>query len=361
MKQRFNKDDYMLSFSVEGVSVFVTDIHREAYADLEVLYIIDHGLFKQYFTKKAFQRALDNGLKFYSNKAEFDNFQKELNDHCKKFKLFFASDIKGKNTLSSETLQQFFDYTVKLCKEYAKMNFEYTDKAFTFKEKNKVIEDNLKTITTLKDEIRAFMNTVLFEEEGYALHIFKILSNQFSIEKQLPENLTQKELLDLFKGKMPNPEAALKRQEAFISTYDNLLPYERESARTIAKDFEEKITKTSQIIGQTASQGKISGRVKIIPVDYGNLTRMNTEIGKMQQGDILVAKTTAPELIIACKKAGAIITDMGGLLSHAAIVSREFGIPCIVGTGNATSVLKDGDQVEVDATQGIVKIMKRSE
>ena len=52
---------------------------------------------------------------------------------------------------------------------------------------------------------------------------------------------------------------------------------------------------------------------------------------------------------------------MGGLLSHAAIVSREFGIPCIVGTGNATSILKDGDQVEVDATNGIVKITKKAE
>ena len=91
---RFNKENYMLSFSVEGISVFVTDIHQEAYADLEVLYIIDKGLFKQYFTTKAFQRALDNGLKFYSNKSTFDSFQKELNDHCKKFKLFFESDIK---------------------------------------------------------------------------------------------------------------------------------------------------------------------------------------------------------------------------------------------------------------------------
>ncbi len=358
---KFNKDDYMLSFSVEGVSVFVTDVHREAYAELEVLYIIDRGLFKQYFTKKAFQRALDNGLKFYSNKSTFDSFQKELNDHCKKFKLFFESDIKRKDTISSETLQKFFDYTTKLCKEYAKMNFEYIDKAFTFKDKNMVIEENLKTITTLKDEIRAFMNTVLFEEEGYALHVFKILSDQFSIEKQLPENLTQKELLDLFEGKNPNNEAALKRQEAFISTYDNPLPYEGDTARVIAKQFEERAMNTNQIIGQTASQGKISGRVKIIPVNYGDLAGMNKEIGKMQQGDILVAKTTAPELIVACRKAGAIVTDMGGLLSHAAIVSREFGIPCIVGTGNATSILKDGDQVEVDATNGIVKITKKAE
>ena len=79
---------------------------------------------------------------------------------------------------------------------------------------------------------------------------------------------------------------------------------------------------------------------------------------KMEQGDILVAETTAPELLVACKKAGAIVTDMGGLMSHAAIVSREFGIPCIVGTQNASRILKDGDMVEVDANTGIVAIIR---
>ncbi len=101
----------------------------------------------------------------------------------------------------------------------------------------------------------------------------------------------------------------------------------------------------------------MTGRVKIIPVDYSNLERINSEIEKMQKGDILVAETTAPELMTAIKKAGAIVTDMGGLMSHAAIVSREFGIPCIVGTRNASKILKDGDMIEVDADSGAIKII----
>lgn len=75
----------------------------------------------------------------------------------------------------------------------------------------------------------------------------------------------------------------------------------------------------------------------------------------MQQGDVLVAQTTAPELILACRKAGAIVTDIGGMMSHAAIISREFGIPCIVGTKNATKVFKDGDLLEVNAEVGIAR------
>ena len=110
---------------------------------------------------------------------------------------------------------------------------------------------------------------------------------------------------------------------------------------------------------QVASRGKANGKVKIIPVNYGDLGTLNAEIKKMESGDILVAETTAPELIVACKKAGAIVTDMGGLMSHAAIVSRELRIPCIVGTEIASKVLKDGDIVEVDADNGIINIIKR--
>ena len=78
----------------------------------------------------------------------------------------------------------------------------------------------------------------------------------------------------------------------------------------------------------------------------------------MKDNEILVSPMTVPDYLPAMKKAKAIITDEGGITCHAAIVSRELGIPCIVGTKIATQVLKDGDRVEVDANKGIVKILK---
>lgn len=68
---------------------------------------------------------------------------------------------------------------------------------------------------------------------------------------------------------------------------------------------------------------------------------------------------TTPDCIIAIHKASAIVTDEGDVLSHASIVSREFGIPCVIGTKIATKVLKDGDIVKVDAKNGIVKIINK--
>ena len=63
---------------------------------------------------------------------------------------------------------------------------------------------------------------------------------------------------------------------------------------------------------------------------------------------------------MACKKASAILTNQGGLMSHAAIVSRELGIPCIVGLGNATEILNDGDLIEVNANKGVIKILEKN-
>ncbi|MCD6227150.1 phosphoenolpyruvate synthase [Candidatus Micrarchaeota archaeon] len=98
--------------------------------------------------------------------------------------------------------------------------------------------------------------------------------------------------------------------------------------------------------GLPASPGIAKGVVRYIP--------SKDDIGKVEKGDILVTKMTTPDFVPAMKKAVGIITDAGGATCHAAIVSRELGIPCVVGTQNATSVLKDGMFVTIDATHGVV-------
>ena len=80
---------------------------------------------------------------------------------------------------------------------------------------------------------------------------------------------------------------------------------------------------------------------------------------EFKPGEILVAPMTSPEYVFVMKIASAILTDTGGLTSHAAIVSRELNVPCLVGTKVATHLLKDGDIVEVDAKKGIAKIISK--
>ncbi len=98
--------------------------------------------------------------------------------------------------------------------------------------------------------------------------------------------------------------------------------------------------------GLGASPGQAVGKVDMIPTA--------SDISKMEERAILVTDMTTPDFVPAMKKASAIVTNTGGMTSHAAIVSRELGIPCIVGTRNATEILKDAQIVTVDGTHGII-------
>lgn len=113
---------------------------------------------------------------------------------------------------------------------------------------------------------------------------------------------------------------------------------------------EEKEIKTFK--GNVAQKGKAKGIARVI--------RAKKDWRKIEKGNILVTHMTTPEMMAIIRKAAAIVTDEGGVTCHAAIVSRELGIPCVIATEIATKVLKDGDFVGVDANKGIVKILERA-
>ncbi len=98
--------------------------------------------------------------------------------------------------------------------------------------------------------------------------------------------------------------------------------------------------------GLPASPGVVAGKVHLIP--------SAEQVSEFNAGEILVTEMTAPDWVPAMKKAKAIVTDSGGMTCHAAIVSRELGIPCIVGSKNGTEILKSGMEVTVDAKRGVV-------
>jgi phosphoenolpyruvate synthase/pyruvate phosphate dikinase len=112
----------------------------------------------------------------------------------------------------------------------------------------------------------------------------------------------------------------------------------------------DKLPEKNILKGQIACTGKVKGKVRII--------KRKNQINKFKKDEILVSPMTTPDFVPAMKKAKAIITDEGGITCHAAILSRELKIPCIIGTKVATEFLKNGDLVEVDASKGNIKIIK---
>lgn len=114
------------------------------------------------------------------------------------------------------------------------------------------------------------------------------------------------------------------------------------TAKLREKELEGKILLT----GLAASPGIGSGKVKIV--------KSMADLDKIRKGDILVTEMTNPDMVVTMQKSDGIVTDEGGATSHAAIVSREMGIPCVVGTKNATKILQDGQVITVDGGSGRV-------
>ena len=154
----------------------------------------------------------------------------------------------------------------------------------------------------------------------------------------------------------PSRKELRRRQKGFVllpgenifagSLNDFSRNYQDYSFDFIKYDLRNKIIK-----GVVAFPGNIRGKVMVI--------KNKSEIRLFKRDHILVSPMTTPDYLTAMKKAKAFITDEGGMLCHAAIISRELGKPCVTGTKIATKILKDGDLVEVDADKGIVKLIKR--
>ncbi len=157
----------------------------------------------------------------------------------------------------------------------------------------------------------------------------------------------------ILKGGFSRDEISKRMRNCMIiwrENSDNYEYYSGESAFKKEKEIfsnDDKLSEVMEINGSSAQRGIARG--------IAFVTSSSVEAGNMKRGQILVTPMTSPDFVTAMKKAAAIVTDWGGLLCHAAIISREFGIPCVVGTNIATKVIKSGDMIEVDADEGIVR------
>jgi len=178
------------------------------------------------------------------------------------------------------------------------------------------------------------------------------LNKQTTVPKKLQDKrkLTDKQIVELAKiGKKIHQHYFFPQDIEWTFYKGKFWIVQARPVTTIEKGKreKEKVIKRKPILtGQGASPGMASGPVKII--------FSAKEIGKVENGDVLVAPMTNPDFGPAMKKAAAIVTDRGGQTSHAAIVSRELGVPCVVGTEKATKTLKNGQIVTVNGTEGEV-------
>ncbi|OGH64150.1 MAG: hypothetical protein A2821_02600 [Candidatus Magasanikbacteria bacterium RIFCSPHIGHO2_01_FULL_41_23] len=193
--------------------------------------------------------------------------------------------------------------------------------------------------------------------------VFDEIAKKMGLESWKDVSLClHQEILDFLKsGVKPARELILARQKLCLiynnendlsimlgtSYTEKVCVLYGDAAALFEEKFAPKSESRSEVRGMVANKGKVAGIAKIILSSEDFFT--------FNEGDILIAKMTSMDFIPIMKKSGAFITDEGGLASHAAIIAREYGKPCIIGTKNATKVFKNGEKIEVDAESGVVR------
>ncbi|MBI4093194.1 MAG: hypothetical protein HY420_04695 [Candidatus Kerfeldbacteria bacterium] len=247
--------------------------------------------------------------------------------------------------------------------------------------------------------LRAWRTDVIYKASYQARLIFLEVARRYRLPENLIRWLTYKELLELVESdRCPISIKKLRERKRFHATLLSGDAYRVLTGSQWLRSYVARLTKRvdeTAVRGTSAYPGTIQGRVRVLRssselhlvkrgdilvtvmtfphfiaameraaafvTDEGGIlchaaiVRTVHDLRRVRHGDILVAVTTNPDYVPAMRKSKAIVTDEGGITSHAAIVARELNIPCVVGTKTATSVLKNGDWVEVDANKGTIR------
>lgn len=173
--------------------------------------------------------------------------------------------------------------------------------------------------------------------------LYRTLARSLGLPPRQVEWLTTDEIVNGLHGRQVTLSEIRRRQRGYVLKICNgrIRVFPARASLALSK------SNVSKVDGIAAGGGKAVGRARIV--------RFVSDLPAVKKGDVLVAVFTHPDYLSAMRRAAAIVTDEGGLTSHAAIVARELQKPCIVGTKVATQVFKDGDRVEVDATNGTVR------
>lgn len=298
----------------------------------------------------------DSGLKIFSNPRKFKDYEKKVKESllaADKFLVDWKKVILKKS--SNLELKAWFVKTIKLLTNFSDI-YTRTEPAFMVKfEKLKRNGKMVKKLGRLRFDLRKKYDPF------WQILIGKICGQIVRQADRRGSDLffyTKEEMAGLFEGKAVSEKTISRRRKGFalISlTKEEKILKTGDEFRKIYRLLLSRPRKVIQIKGQAACRGKVRGRVRVI---LHNKKDISKDVARFRQGEILVTEMTRPDTVMVCRKAVAIITDEGSITSHAAIISRELGIPCVIGTRHATQILKTGDWVEVDANKGVVRIIK---
>lgn len=317
--------------------------------------------YRKIFLLEEKQQLMRLALNFKEKKISENQLIDKLSQHKDKFGWM--------NTVNLENLPFTADYYKERISEMIETDIESELEMMT-KEEEHLRQRQHELMNQINDNDELFFISQMVQKFGF-LRSFRMdavviaFENGWGIFEEIAKRLKLHNILDL----------TFLDSEEVVSALNGLLDYkslikmrkvsllslavDRERYELIGDDVEKvlpyinfpKDEVSGSVRGNVAFPGKVTGKCIILHSVH--------DMDKIKKGDILVIAMTDTNYIPAMERAAAFVTDQGGILCHAAIISREMKKPCIIGTKNATKVLKDGDLIEVDADKGIIKIIER--
>lgn len=303
--------------------------------------------------KELFNKSVSTILKEINS---FPKFKKELNKYLAKFAWIGKRNFVGQAWEEKDVIKRIKNLT-KSKKRFQKKidlvshNIKLSEKIIrelNFSKKEKELVNLVKEFVFLRTHRMDVLNIAFYN----ITNLIEEIAKRFGYNYEDIIYMNIKEVASLEKQKPSKFLLSERRRKYFYITLNGKCQF------FIEKNFKkelvekEKVELVQEVKGVIANKGMATGEVKLI---------MNKrQLNKVKENDILVTSMTTPDFISAMERASAFVTDEGGILCHAAIVSREMNKPCIIGTKIATKVLKDGDLVEVDANKGIIKVLKKA-
>ncbi len=340
------------------------------------LFTLEDGTITFFKNKETERRAAEAGAHKYRDST----FPQFLGVHVGRIEANIRQtlDLIGKETLPALSNQQLWQlhaaYVEHMSELYA--CYRFTRKDFYAR----VIEDIKAQLPEPKEET---LNTLLRGAAGVPLpapfdslieslrtvgklrwHMHKVWLDSFERGERLFEEVGRRVGLSarevkhslsgevqayLLEGAQPDKVMLQKRMSYAAVAYTP----EGFTVTTERVAVQQKTAPVDEVQGMPAHPGCVRGTVRIIREALRSVDAV--ELSRVRKGDIIVTNMTSPDMILAMERAAAFVTNEGGTLCHAAVLAREMGKPCIVSTRHATDVFKDGDLVEVDANQGIVR------
>ena len=232
-------------------------------------------------------------------------------------------------------------------------------------------KEELERVTGINDTIRKLINIaqnytyiqtyrldVVNMGNHYLRGMFNEICRRIGVDYEGLIYLAEEEIIKALEGDTADYNQLASRRKEYYVIYnvnDNeTYLFEGLDNKHIdaSEETQEAANKDGVIKGKVAQRGRTKGAVKVI--------KTKRELSKLNDGDIIVCPMTMPEMVIGLLKCGGIITDEGGVTCHAAQISRELKVPCVIGTGNASKLLNDGDTVEIiaEGINGEVRILE---